>query len=615
LTYFGLIVVLFTAALLLRRGMDARAEALEVREASRGEVELDSSALRLSLSGLRGVVVCYLWYDASQNKQVRHDWSGLEQRVRLLVKLQPHFVSPWLFQSWNLAYNVSVEFDRIKDKYFYIARGIGLLAQGERQNRDNSQMRFFIGNYTQSKMGISDENNTLRTLYQMSCMDPRERDADRFRNSIGEINWVEFEDFCTKHPHLVRRLHDRLNCRTADDVIDFLKANFKIPSRYDYAALGQEGRLAQPRPLAERYPALPPRSDTGGDGELFETEDRAAELGDDTDNYAVSRAWYQFAQDPLERKDKATPRIGMARIIFVGYPARAQFYVAERREEEGWFDADGWEVAGWFPESASQPDGPKRGVVFGAGRAWAAEAWDKAHQMYRAHGERHGLYKTPEEVRGLSPEELREYTYNRGLTNFDHFFFKSQVEMSRDAVAARKRFFQAEGLYKLAEVYRSLQAYEQPDALGPPASWSRDKATGWKRLLLQHPDFRRDEDVQEDSYTIQRKYLRAFRRERGRALKTLLVLQDLLGSATAAPGCATPRLAPFHLPESLDLPVLRGPFDDTDAEGQPLIGAEAVRTVNSRVPPPKELGAAPPSPEGGEPARLPGTQPRRQRGG
>ena len=46
--------------------------------------------------------------------------------VRALTKLQPHFITPWLFQSWNLSYNVAVEADRLRDKYFYVTRGIEL---------------------------------------------------------------------------------------------------------------------------------------------------------------------------------------------------------------------------------------------------------------------------------------------------------------------------------------------------------------------------------------------------------------------------------------------------------------------------------------------------------
>jgi hypothetical protein len=145
-------------------------------------------------------------------KQKKNQWDELEILVNSVTKLQPHFITPWLFQSWNLAYNVSVECDRTKDKYFYIADGIGLLAEGNRKIKDNPDMRLYVGIYTQNKMGISDENITLRSLYQMSCIPPAERNPARFRRTLAsgqtEIRWQEFEDFCKRHPFLVRRLHD-----------------------------------------------------------------------------------------------------------------------------------------------------------------------------------------------------------------------------------------------------------------------------------------------------------------------------------------------------------------------------------------------------------------------
>jgi hypothetical protein len=614
LVYFVLIVILFTGTLLVRRGMNAQAKELEMREESIGDVELLSSALRLSLFGSRGAVVCYLWADA-QEKQKKHEWNLLDQRVQLLVKLQPHFISPWLFQSWNLSYNVSVEFDRIRDKYFYIARGIELLAEGERQNRDNPEMRFMLGNYTQSKMGISDENNTLRSLYQMSCIDPQERNPARFRKANGELDLGAFEEFCIKHPHLVRRLKEKLSYKTPDDVVDFLEANFKLPSRYEYAALGAEGQVARLRPLSERFPILPPRSEFGGDTELMDEFDRASELGDDTDNYAVSRAWYGYAQDPINNPNiKRKLKYNMAKIIFQGYPGRAQFYIGERRNEEGWFDADGWELTNWFPESASAPDGPKRTVALGTGRPWAAEAWEKAHEMYRDHGLKHGLYFENEDtdknvLNRVSPADLQEYHYGRGLSNFPHFFYKSRVERTRDAILARKAFFQAEELYKLAEVMRCVNMYERPEAFGPPSTWPRETATGWKRVLLRDAEFRRDHEIQQDGYTLQRKYLRAVRKERGRALKALLIAQDYLALGAMSPTQGA-IFMPFHLPEGLPLPMLKGPLDDTDEDGKPLISKEAIADVNSRAgPPPPELGAPPPPTEAeGSVPTLPGAR-------
>src|SRR5205823_14816081 len=104
----------------------------------------------------------------------------LEVVVRSLTKLQPHFIRPWLFQSWNLSYNVSVESDRPRDKYFFIARGIDLLCQGERQNSDHPDLRWSVGFYLQHKIMQSDDTNYLRSLLQLSMIEPNERDPARF---------------------------------------------------------------------------------------------------------------------------------------------------------------------------------------------------------------------------------------------------------------------------------------------------------------------------------------------------------------------------------------------------------------------------------------------------
>jgi hypothetical protein len=582
--YFGLIVALFTAALFVRQSMEAQASKLEIREENLGDVELTSSSLRLILSGSRGFVICGLWWDA-QEKQKKHEWNQVDQRVRVLTKLQPHFIIPWQFQSWNLAYNVSVEFDRVKDKYFYIARGIQLLAEGERQNKDNPDIRFYIGNYTQSKMGISDENNTLRSLFQMSCIDPAERRPDRFRGPNGELNWREFQDFCDKHPTLVRRLYDHLRCREPEDVVEFLVANQKIPSRFEdlperAEEPGQQAsRLKAPE---DRWPVMPtPRADEAYDPGEYTND---SPLADDFDSYECSRAWYVYAQVPLDQKNRR-PR-HMAKILFQGYPARAQFYVGERREQEGWFDEDGWVIRNWFPESPSQPEGPKRSVALGTGRRWAGDAWEKAFQMYRDHGDRHGLYKTREqelELEKTDPRAYSDYRYNRNLSNFNHFYYKALVEKTTEAITARKLFYEADELHKRAEDFRALKFYEDPRALGTPDTWARDKATGWKRLLLEHAEFRRDLDVQEDSYLIQRKYLRRLREERGTILKRLLEIQDFLGRGAMPAGPGT-YLVLSRMARTFPLP-LKGPFDDVDEDGNPLISADARGRVLSRYPP------------------------------
>jgi hypothetical protein len=575
LTYFGLIILLLSATLAVRKfpayGVEGLADKLEIREQNQGDVELTDKALRLTLTGSRGLAVCGLWYAANE-KQKKHEWNEVELLVRSLIKLQPHFVSPWLFQSWNLAYNVSVECDRVKDKYFYISRGIQLLAQGDRLNRDNCDMRHFVGFYTQNKMGTSDEQNTLRALYQLSCIDPQERRPERFRRMVNDrqvIDWERFEEFCRNHPHLVRRLREsKLRYKTPDDVIDFLASSQKIPCLYEErSSKDEDSDLATGpavRPLDDRFPVLPPQQQFDPN-EL--TYDNYRDLGDNFDNYVGARAWFGYAQDPIV-SGKRHPRF-MSQIIFESQPPRAQGFYAENLEKEGWFDRDGWEIKDWFPKDRARPEGAKRSVVVGDTSNWGADAWDKTYQMWRDFGERHGLYKTPEEQRAMSDAERSLYDYQRMLTNFAHFYFQSDVERSKDVVTARKYFWRANKLRESGDRQLALDMYEKPAAFQT-----------WKKILLANRDYRRDLDVQEDTYIMQRKYLSLLRDKRAPQIKRYLIVQDFL--AQGAIGPAAVRLwVPIHLVPTLNVPF-EGPFNITDDEGQPLLSEAAIgRAIGS----------------------------------
>jgi hypothetical protein len=581
--YFGLIVGLFTCMVIVRRyptyGVEAQAQNLELREQNLGEVELTGAALRLTLTGSRGLAVCYLWMVA-QDKKMRHEWNELEMVVRSLIKLQPHFISPWIFQSWNLTYNVSVECDRVKDKYFYIARGIELLADGERQNRNSPILRHNIGFFTQGKFGISDENNTLRSLFQLSCMDPKDRDPARFRQIVRDrsvVNMDVFEEFCRKNPFLVRRLRSVLRCKTPEDVVEFLAANQKLPSRFEEpkSAAGDYDRPATPlRPEGDRFPVLPPEH---SEFDPDDYTDSVRDLEYFFDNYYTARAWYGYAQDPLKDPRRRAP---MALLIFQGYPARAQSFIAERQQQEGWFDREGWELTDWFPADRSQPEGPKRSLVIGNGFDWGENSWGRAFEMYQRHGRDHDLLKTPAEIAALPPDLRVRFDYNLRLTNFNHHYHKAEVERTPEAVQARRVFYQADRLRRTGERARALQMYEDPAAFGPPSTWDKSKATGWKRVLMKYPDFRYDLDQQEDSYTTQRRYLNLVRDLRLSQIRPLLVAQDFIALGTMAPGAERLRL-PIHLVPTVEVPLL-GPLDDVDDQGEDFIGPGAVLSVHQR---------------------------------
>jgi hypothetical protein len=631
LVYTGLILVLFAVTTFLWRGLEipgitpapwtvtGQANAIGIREHSQGEVELSGSAIRLLLTGSRGFAVCVLWSTAIE-KQKKHEWNELELLVRSLTKLQPHFITPWLFQSWNLAYNVSVESDMIKDKYFYISRGVELLGEGERQNRGHPDLRYSIGFYLQHKIGLSDEKNTHRCLFRMSSIPPSQRDPNRLRppapaGSRPTVDLAQFEDFCRKNPMLVRRLRQDLRCDSPDQVVDFLEMNRNIPGRYlEVAATGAEEPPVRLKPGGEQFPLLPPRRAEALDASELTDQD---DLADSDDNYAVARAWYNYSLEalpppdpipafdiaPFDRTKFRKPRY-MAIHIFRGYAPRAQTFVADTYETEGWFDREGWLIRGWFPDDRFAGTGTESRV--GDGKEWSRDAWDKAYRMWRHHGIINGLWMSPEQLKDLEDKAqlyrqkvvsesgggrpapvdpndkelfasykaydmLYWYASNRHMTNFAHFYAKSAVEALEETVAARKAFYNAERLRLEGQFEQSLAAYRQA-------------LKTWRDILKKHKEFAEDSNVQEDSYEFVLTYLKLLQDRRANRYRPLWVMQDLLGQAALRPPGIVMLIPTPHLQKNdrLWMPFVHPLEADDDGKPLALIPRETMVRVRSR---------------------------------
>lgn len=130
-----------------------------------GEIDPASETIKLATLGLRGVAVNLLWEKANYYKKTE-DWTNLTATLEQLAKLQPNFITFWMFQSWNLSYNVSVEFDDYRDRYYYVRRGIEFLQQGERYNRDNFKILKELGWFIGQKIGRADEYVQYRRLFK-----------------------------------------------------------------------------------------------------------------------------------------------------------------------------------------------------------------------------------------------------------------------------------------------------------------------------------------------------------------------------------------------------------------------------------------------------------------
>jgi hypothetical protein len=644
LIYFGVILVLFTGAYLWRTNVVAsQARQLALREVDRGDVELTGSLVRLLLTGSRGLATCVLWNSAI-DKQKKNQWNELEILVRSVTKLQPHFITPWLFQSWNLSYNVSVGADRVNDKYFYITRGIQLLAEGERQNRDNPDLRYWIGFYNQHKICKSDETNVQRSLFQLSLIPPNERDPARFKQinpetGKEEINYVELEDFCKKHPQLVRRLREgmmretmgeskrQFTCPTSGDVVRFLADNYRVPSPFEErspASVGQWQKRDDDKlkaALTDRYPPLPPKRNPAPPQHLFSNNeynaDDVGQLGDDVDAYIVARSWFAYAQEPIpdpgdlpgstkpieDRTRQRKPR-QITTLIFRNHPALAQANNAERLQQEGWFDNELWPIKGWFPKDQFTPkeqgsDRKPEAKIGDERRKWSQEAWADARDRWQRHGEENHLVFASEEKKANMEQLAADFAkkYDVHLESPPTLRTENMDEHDKECYFAihfmrENKFYRGVSNFDTHlirarvdatdEAIEGRKAFYQAERLRWEGSVDRSLAKYstalpyWRdKVLLKNKDFRRFAFVMEDSFDWQYRYMRLYHEQYGKRDK-----QRLVDLARVMP------LVPKADPSLFTGWILKGALDVLDEEGYQLVDDDSRRHVLARKPAP-----------------------------
>ena len=164
LIYGIIIVAIFGIMFPYTAWLAAEKEARDLGEAAIGQIDTGSFMMKLFLlGGFRGIVADILWIRAEEQKK-DHDWDRLKTTVELITKLQPHFLSIWTFQGWNLAYNVSVEWDAPEDKYTWIKEGIKFLQEGVSKNRRSPDLRWDTAWTYYHKLGFADESIILRRV-------------------------------------------------------------------------------------------------------------------------------------------------------------------------------------------------------------------------------------------------------------------------------------------------------------------------------------------------------------------------------------------------------------------------------------------------------------------
>ena len=120
-----------------------------------------------ALGGFRGLISNFLWMRAN-DLQINDQYFEAAQLANWITDLEPHFTQVWVYQGWNMAYNISVKFKDYNDRWRWVQNGIDLLRdRGLLYNPDDLLIYRELAWFYQHKMGanLDDANVYYKTQW------------------------------------------------------------------------------------------------------------------------------------------------------------------------------------------------------------------------------------------------------------------------------------------------------------------------------------------------------------------------------------------------------------------------------------------------------------------
>jgi hypothetical protein len=107
----------------------------------------------VALGGFRGLISNFLWIRAN-DLQLDDKFFEAAQLADWITQLEPTYAQVWMFQAWNMAYNISVKFKDFPDRWRWVQRGIELLRDDALSyNPNNVDIHRELAWFFQHKMG------------------------------------------------------------------------------------------------------------------------------------------------------------------------------------------------------------------------------------------------------------------------------------------------------------------------------------------------------------------------------------------------------------------------------------------------------------------------------
>jgi hypothetical protein len=115
----------------------------------------------VALGGFRGLISNLLWARAA-DLQEEDKFFEMAQLADWITKLEPHYTQVWIFEAWNMGWNISVKFKDFADRWRWVRRGMELLRDDAlRYNPDDILLYRELGWFFQDKMGKNTDDASL----------------------------------------------------------------------------------------------------------------------------------------------------------------------------------------------------------------------------------------------------------------------------------------------------------------------------------------------------------------------------------------------------------------------------------------------------------------------
>lgn len=468
---------------------------VHLSQATLGDIDPTNAALLLVLGGLRGVAANYLWVRA-EDLQRQHRWAELAVEVDRIIKLQPHFVAVWRFQSWNLAYNVSSEWDQVDDKYYWIREGIRFARRGTEVNKHEETLSWWTGWCYFHKIGKADEARLLREIFRKDTepeLDPRGRQHPPF-NPKQLDNFEAAEEWFEKAVAKV----DELN-RPPRQMAEVAFRSYPGHARIQHAAAAeQDGQFGDEaarkwQAALDRWLEFGRRDYSVQDGRLFVRLDYRPEVFGAFNRARVGHTLARGAllsvknpeafkpgnREKLAQQFKEAIRymsdaISMTRpgVLRELKDGAADAFAAVQQQASVLTSLDPQLLATPGPEGDSE-------------RRRFQSFFDVFHEYYK-----------------FVDEELYWSDRYGGLVNYNYWKKRCVVEMEPDTLKAREYFYIAQRAFERGDLFEAKDAFEQAfqlwaQVLGRDIVFALDDQTaeetrdyivgrlGYQRLLKQ----------------------------------------------------------------------------------------------------------------------------------